>query len=226
MNSLQIKDSLGTIGRVQTRKPIYAVDGKEMEDYKAFIWNLFNHSKPEGYRLNESNEKVILTLLPYFVKLPTFNKHKLIKNDASLDKGILLYGNLGVGKSMLFGIFHRMGKYLYNLNNTDFWFPKISTGSFVDRYINSLKNSSSTFDLDAYRRGNLYIDDLGFEKKAFNNHELIGELLFERYRNNALTFVTTNLSPREVSERYGARIGDRLAEMFNIIKWEGESLRQ
>lgn len=150
----------------------------------------------------------------------------MIKNDASLDKGILLYGNLGVGKSMLFEIFHGMGKYLYKLNNRDFWFPKISTGSFVDQYMNSLKENSSTFNLDAYRRGNLYIDDLGFEKKAFNNHELIGELLFERYRNNALTFVTTNLSPKEISGRYGARIGDRLAEMFNIIKWEGESLRQ
>ena len=92
--------------------------------------------------------------------------------------------------------------------------------------MNSFKDNSSSFNLDAYKRGNLYIDDLGFEKKAFNNHELIGELLFERYRNNALTFVTTNHSPKEISGRYGARIGDRLAEMFNIIKWEGESLRQ
>ena len=226
MNSLQIRDSLRIIGKGQSRKPIYAFDGKEMADYKNFIWKLFNHLKPEGYILNEANEKIILTLLPYFIKLPTFNSHNLIKNDASLDKGILLYGNLGVGKSMLFEIFHRMGKHLFELNNRDFWFPKISTGSFVDLYMNSLKDNYSTFNLDAYRKGNLYIDDLGFEKKAFNNHELIGELLFERYRNNALTFVTTNHSPKEISRRYGARIGDRLAEMFNIIKWEGESLRQ
>ncbi|WP_298527908.1 hypothetical protein [uncultured Christiangramia sp.] len=226
MNSLQIKDSLKIIGNCNSRKPIYAIDGKEMDDYKDYIWKLFNFLKPEGYRLNEANEKIILTLLPYYVKLPTFNKHKLIKNEASLDKGILLYGDLGVGKSMLFEIFHRMGRHLYNSNNTDFWFPKISTGSFVDQYMNSLKDNCSTFNLDAHRRGNLYIDDLGFERKAFNNHELIGELLFERYRNNALTFVTTNLSPKQISGRYGARIGDRLAEMFNIIKWEGESLRQ
>lgn len=226
MNSLQIKDSLKIIDKGRSRKPIYATDRKEMDDYRDYIWKLFNLLKPKGYIINESNKKIILTLLPYYVKLPTFNKHNIIKNEASLDKGILLYGDLGVGKSMLFEIFHRMGKYLYNSNNTDFWFPKISTGSFVDQYMNSLKDNCSTFNLDAYRRGNLYIDDLGFERKVFNNHELIGELLFERYRNNALTFVTTNLSPKQISGRYGARIGDRLAEMFNIIKWTGESLRQ
>ena len=113
MNSLQIRDTLRIIGKSQSRKPIYAIEGKEMEDYKNFIWKLFHHLKPEGYRLNEANEKIILTLLPYFIKLPTFNKHKLIKNEASLDKGILLYGDLGVGKSMLFEILHDMGKYLY-----------------------------------------------------------------------------------------------------------------
>ncbi len=225
MNSVQIKNTLKVIGKSNSREPIYAIEGTEMEEYKSFIWKLFNRLKPEGYRLNEANKKIILTLLPYFIKLPTFNEHKLIKNQASLDKGILLYGDLGVGKSMLFEILHDMGKCLFELNNRDFWFPKISTGSFVYQYMNSFKDNFSTFNLDAYRRGNLYIDDLGFEKKAFNNHEVIGELLFERYRNNALTFVTTNLSPKEISERYGARIGDRLAEMFNIIKWEGESFR-
>jgi len=67
MNSLQIRDSLRIIGKCHSRKPIYAIDGKEMEDYKNFIWKLFNHLKPDGYLFNDTNEKIILTLLPYFV---------------------------------------------------------------------------------------------------------------------------------------------------------------
>ena len=38
--------------------------------------------------------------------------------------------------------------------------------------------------------------------------------------------MTTNLDPdKELSQRYGAYIADRVKEMFNVIKIEGESRR-
>ena len=88
------------------------------------------------------------------------------------------------------------------------------------------KRQHLSFNLESYYKGSLLIDDLGVEKLAFNSYELMEQILFERYRNNALTFMTTNLKPGEIGERYGSRIDDRLQEMFNIIKWEGASFRE
>ena len=82
------------------------------------------------------------------------------------------------------------------------------------------------FELEFYYKGYLYIDDLGLEKKAFNSQEIMGQLLFERNRIGSITFVTTNMKPSEIAQRYGDHIGDRLPEMFNIIKWDGPSRRE
>jgi DNA replication protein DnaC len=67
----------------------------------------------------------------------------------------------------------------------------------------------------------LYLDDLGKEDKAYYREEIIGKLLFERHLRSLKTFVTINDNPSDITARYGNHIGDRLPEMFNIIKWEG-----
>lgn len=211
---------------------------KEMKSFdKKMIWQLFNKTAKSEfdkikkydddiYHIDERNKEIIFTVLAYFCRLEDFNKFEIIKNKASLKKGLLIYGDYGVGKSFLFKVLEAMGRELYLEHKSNFfWFTSISTGSFVDDYMRSVKDSSSNFNIKNYHKGALYIDDLGFEKLAFLSFELMGEVLFERERNQAITFVTTNLKPSEIMERYKERIGDRLPAMFNIIKWEGESFR-
>ena len=111
-------------------------------------------------------------------------------------------------------------------NYKGLWFSKISCGSFVDDYMREVINDESTFELRNYYKGVLYIDDLGFEKLAFNKTEIIGDILFEREKLGSRTFITTNLKPSEITQRYGDRIGDRLPAMFNIINWKGKSFRK
>ncbi len=204
---------------------------------KKMIWNLFisksreefekvKKNKNDEFTINNQNKEIIYTVLCYFLKLENFNQFNLIKNEASLNKGLLIYGDYGVGKSFLFKVLQEMGREIsLKYKDNSFWFTSISTGSFVDEYMKSIKNTNSSFDIKNYYRGKLYIDDLGFEKLAFLSFELIGEVLFERDRNEAITFLTTNLTPSEITERYKERIGDRLPAMFNIIKWEGKSFR-
>lgn len=198
---------------------------------KNIFWKLFKKHSHGDYVIDKRNKKVIYTIFKYFIKDNSFNQDNLIKSEASLKKGLLIYGDYGIGKSYLFKILHAIGKDLItNYNFKDLWFNKISAGSFVDMYMQEVtkkeKNSETNFDLKQFYKGKLYIDDLGFEKMAFNKTELFGEILFERNRAGNITYVTTNLIPSEITKRYGERIGDRLPEMFNIIKWEGESFRK
>jgi DNA replication protein DnaC len=39
------------------------------------------------------------------------------------------------------------------------------------------------------------------------------------------TFITTNLMPSELSEKYGLRLADRFREMFDVIAYEHPSYR-
>lgn len=175
--------------------------------------------------------KVIITLNRYMIGYPNFNEYGLIKNsDASLKKGILVHGDFGVGKTMYFKIISNINQDIFNEYGVGpLGFTSISAPWFVNAYMSANASASSRkntqFDLEYYQKDLLYIDDLGAEHLCFNSFELLSDVLFERHKNNAKTYVTTNYPPSKLSARYGERIGDRLPEMFNIIKWSGESYR-
>lgn len=183
------------------------------------------------YEIKEEDKDVIELVFKYFLKDPEFLESPLIKSEPSFFKGLLIHGAVGVGKSYLFDILHEVGRELIiKRKHTHIWFRSITAVSFVDLYMQEVtkkdKKQATNFDLKSYYKGQLYIDDLGLEEMAFNRYELFEQLLFERNRNRSITFVTTNLKPTDIGERYGERIGDRLPEMFNIIRWDGESKRK
>lgn len=183
------------------------------------------------YEINDVNRDIVECIKMYFCLNPDFNKAGVISNEASLNKGILIHGDNGVGKSLLFDILHEVGRELmvrYNYNGI--WFNIIAASSFVDLYMREVtkkeKNERTNFDLRHYYKGKLYIDDLGKEKLAFGRDEIFTEIIDERYKSNFNTYLTTNLSPSAIGKRYGIHIGDRIVEMFNLIKWKGDSFRK
>ncbi len=193
---------------------------------KQLFWKLFRLQAPQ-FIIKPQNEKIIYSIFRYFLQLPNFDEFGIIKNRAALEKGLLVYGDYGVGKSTLFNIIHEVGKLIVmKTQNTQLWFPRISTVQMLQQYYDAQKNPSSNFKLLNFYREKLYLDDLGKEDKAYNREEIIGKLLFERHRRKLKTFVTTNENPSTIAARYGNHIGDRLPEMFNIIKWEGKSWRE
>ena len=89
-----------------------------------------------------------------FLQLPDFNDYGVIKNKADLDKGLLVYGDYGVGKSTLFEAIHEVGKIIVTkTRNTQLWFPRISTIHMLNQYYESQKNPGSNFKLENYCRG-------------------------------------------------------------------------
>ncbi|HKY37220.1 MAG TPA: hypothetical protein VJN18_14855 [Polyangiaceae bacterium] len=60
----------------------------------------------------------------------------------------------------------------------------------------------------------LFIDELGFEKQS----EVPFEIIDHRYREQAITVVTTGLKPKEFRARYGDALFRRLAESGAVIE--------
>ena len=213
---------------VSTEAKIQKIDKKLMwEVFQGFANN--DPSLENGYNI-EAHKPIVTTIFKYFSGDEDFNSQGVVKNNPSLSKGLLVYGDLGVGKSKLFELIQKTGrKIIQRTGNSRMHFRSISCGQFVSNYMLVSKarerHTHLEFKIENYYKGSLYIDDLGIEPLAFNSYELLESVLFERHRNNALTFVTTNLSVSEISSKYGERIGDRLNEMFNFIKWEGKSWR-
>ncbi len=75
----------------------------------------------------------------------------------------------------------------------------------------------------------LFIDDLGFEPVVANLFGTSGyplvEVICYRYDRQLPTFISTNLSKKQVLERYGERFADRFKSMFRVIGFNNESYR-
>jgi DNA replication protein DnaC len=138
-------------------------------------------------------------------------------------KGILLIGDLGVGKSILFKVMNQIFKackYVHAKRN-------------IERTLKEFGELQACKEYGYDFKGNLMIDDVGTEEVELylykNRISMIGQLLLERYdlfQDTGLkTHVSTNLTTEALSDLYGERNFDRFREMFNIIIWKGASLR-
>ncbi len=76
----------------------------------------------------------------------------------------------------------------------------------------------------------LGIEDLGTEPAEIMDYGNILnpmiDLLERRYNRMLTTFVTTNLTHKEIAQRYGERIADRRKEMFYILRFTSDSYRK
>ena len=79
-----------------------------------------------------------------------------------------------------------------------------------------------------YSQSPIIIDDIGAESMAGNYGEkidLVSEIIDKCEKYKRLVILTTNLSPNEITERYGHRTYDRLKGITRSIKFNGDSLR-
>ncbi|SFN81584.1 hypothetical protein, partial [Salegentibacter flavus] len=141
---------------------------------KQVFWKLFRKHYPE-FLITDENHQIIFSIFRYFLLQPDFNEFGIIKNKATLEKGLLIYGDYGVGKTTLFDAIHKIGRIiLEHTRSTQLWFPRISTVHLLTRYYESQRDKTSNFKLGNYYHGKLYLDDLGKEDKAYNREEIIG----------------------------------------------------
>lgn len=177
------------------------------------------------YWIDDYNREIFETLCMYFSGDPAF---ELQGDDFSFEKGIMLYGPVGCGKTSLMKMF---------TSNSFRPFSVTSCRVIADEYAKEGSDSLYKYSelQPAYPQRNYGIDaigrlfdDLGTEdnKSHFGNKvNVMQDILYKIYENNLLGnfHVTTNIIGDEIEEFYGQRIRSRTREMFNVLTFDGNS---
>lgn len=146
-----------------------------------------------------------------------------------LRKGMWFDGTVGSGKTTLMRVFREFRVSLQKA------FRMETAAEIASQY-------SATGQLDLYIRNAdgylekpiaLCIDELGREQLPAihygNKLNVMQHILQQRYglwqSQGVITHVTTNLSPKEVIDKYEDFIFDRCRHMFNIVSFTGKSKR-
>jgi energy-coupling factor transporter ATP-binding protein EcfA2 len=171
------------------------------------------------FQFHEGDKHIIYLLLCYFLK----DDIAALQLELDLEKGILLTGPIGCGKTTLMNLMRYITSQEQRFimkSCRDISFEFIEDGFEV---------------IHKYSRGALYqynpkiycFDDLGTEgslKYYGNECNTMAEILLTRYdlfvSQKLVTHVTSNLAAGEIEEVYGNRIRSRMREMFNLISFD------
>ena len=174
------------------------------------------------FKILETDYQIIYKLIAYFLK----DEPTCFQYNINLNKGILLSGPIGCGKTSIMNIM----KYLTPIEHKFFVKPcrDISFEFIQDGYL----------IIHKYSKGKLYesepkticFDDLGTESnlKYYGNEcNVMAEIILSRYdvyiAKRIQTHITTNLSASEIEIHYGNRVRSRMRELFNLIAYDNNS---
>lgn len=152
------------------------------------------------------------------------NCKNFIKNFDSDYHNLFFYGTVGTGKSFLSGC---VAKELMDQGHSVIYFGAtglfdlLSSTSFDTKSREERQNTYS----DLYQCDLLIIDDLGTELTNQFTASQLFSLLNERNIGRKATIISTNLSLRELQDRYSDRIFSRITSNFEVCKLTGPDIR-
>lgn len=201
-------------------KPLYTLENNiRIYDFKACLQYLQAKGKSkygDEFSLRKEDYTLIRKILCYAIR----DEEACQKYEIDFNKGILLLGPVGSGKTSLMTLIR------------DF-FP-----TSYRPILKSTRQVSYEFIKEGYEIIDQYgksekvfcFDDLGVEnslKHYGNECNTMGEILLSRYDQfiqfGTITHVTTNLNSVELEKMYGVRVRSRLREMFNLITFPKET---
>lgn len=192
-----------------------------LDDARYIVWQIakrFMLTERKPFTVDAHNRDVLLDMTKYFIgdDSSSFN----------LQKGLMICGKVGTGKSFLMKVFRSFASALKNEQRI---FRNIGTKQILFE-MTEAKNIAAA---KKYFTGNYCLDDIGAERvevKIYGDSvSAIEEILFMRHENytkfGLITHATTNLMPDDIEDRYGERVGSRLNEMFNFVILQGPDRR-
>lgn len=204
------------------------------------LWQLFKtnfeevNSKP-FVKIDGITIKNLEPLIYYFSRDKKFFECENLSrlSEPSFEKGLLIVGNFGNGKTSTMKVFEKIFKGIPGIG-----FKGFSANESVAMF----EKCSNDTDRNEFEkmmwRGTRYFDDLKTERIAsnFGKVNIFKEIIEERYNRTLKTYVTCNFKKDypndlnaaldEFEEKYDSRVYDRLFEMFNIIEFKGKSFRK
>lgn len=171
------------------------------------------------FKILETDYPIIYKLIAYFLK----DEQTCFQYNINLNKGILLSGPIGCGKTSIMNIM----KYLTPTEHKFFVKPcrDISFEFIQDGY--QIIHKYSKGKLYEYEPKTICFDDLGTESnlKYYGNEcNVMAEILLSRYdvyiAKRIQTHITTNLSASEIETQYGNRVRSRMRQMLNLIAYD------
>ena len=179
----------------------------------------------EEFIVDDDNREVVAQLAYYFATDPRFT--------GSFNRGLFLYGPVGVGKTELMRFFQRNQKQsfrLYTCRAVETGYAKKGDEGIGAFYTQQTMNAADIF---GHRQIGYCFDDLGTEPVTTNFYgtakAVMAEVILNRYDAKipfVMTHVTSNLTAEQIRHRYGDRAADRMREMFNFIAFTGGKSRR
>lgn len=179
----------------------------------------------QHFKIEIDDYEVIYKLVIYFLKRQDLADKYFI----NLNKGILLTGPIGCGKTTLMTILN----YFQPAENR--YFKKTCRDISFEFHKDGYEVMQEYSKKAQHQRKGEFIpksfcfDDLGVESnlKHFGNEcNIMGEILLSCYEmfvsRKAITHITTNLSSSEIEILYGNRVRSRMREMFNLMSYNKE----
>jgi len=151
----------------------------------------------------------------------------------NLNKGLLLCGGVGTGKTTLLKVFNLNKRRAFKIVSC-----KHIAAKYADVGNDAITEHSGHWHVPTSRdyfyqnKIGICFDDLGDEdsRKNFGNQaNVMADIIQNRYDSGVpyhFTHITTNLTMDEIESFYGTRVRSRIREMFNIIQLDGEDRRK
>lgn len=173
------------------------------------------------FELNVDEQRIYKLLSLYFTDDKAFEK-----NGLSLQKGIMLIGKIGCGKTTCMKLFAQNQKQSFAVIPCRTVEREHTKEGYkaIEKYFHLLRsNPDVTFGQTEI---GICFDDLGTEemsKNYGNVRNVMSEIILSRYENEVRagfkTHTTTNLYEHEMEANYGSREFSRIRGMFNFIKF-------
>lgn len=199
--------------------PMFSFDG-----LKEFVLKQFKDTNGFDFIIDESNEEIFEILCQYFSGDPSFE----IEDERSFEKGIMLIGPIGCGKTALMKLFAINSFRPYAVLAC----RKIADAYAVDgtEALYSYSEMVPSYPQQYYGHNEIgrCFDDLGTEedKKNFGNQvNVMQDIIYKIYDAQIYKnfHISTNISGQEIEEIYGARVRSRMRQMFNVFTFDKNS---